>query len=553
MRSMLQGLGLGILGLAGWSVFQTLQPPVHHPGLAPEQASRADGTGTAEWRGDGAAIARATGDPAEGLLSPRTTILPLGGTPAGRNLQISGLPGYGRMTFLLPVGNRVTEAEAVLPFASEIPDNINAVLRVSVNGQRRHDVLLGPGREDRDLVLPLLPRDLARNTIQLSFALSGVSTTGLCGAHIGNALVTLRPEAHLRVLTARPLASAEDRYRAAGAVAGFAWPALAGADDRQTAGMLSLVVRALRAGIDVDLRPAGNEGGTGFLASDADLTAMLAEPGSWRDRTLTRDWPLEIVGESGAAALRNFTGAHSWRYGFSLTDLPDERLPGMLDYGLKLGPVTAPRPAGSPAAEPGAGQGWLVSVTLNGRLLEAFTAPEGSLRRKLPLPAGLIAHNNQLEISVGRSFGVDGVCNDGPPLIAELAADSVLLPGTDLTSGVPARLSRLAGTAPVLAPAGLAGLTPPEAAAAADLLANLPLAEESGGTATVSVVRLADLPELAAPAGSLAPRDGWIYLRDDQGLHLVSLGDRAGLHDIADQAVGLLIRPHTPAPAGDAP
>lgn len=116
MRSMLQGPGPGILGLAGWPVFQPLQPPVHHPCIAPEQASRtAAGTGAADWPGDGAAIVRATGDPAERLLSPRTTILPLGGTPAGRNLQISGLPGYGRMTFLLPAGNRVTGAEAVLP------------------------------------------------------------------------------------------------------------------------------------------------------------------------------------------------------------------------------------------------------------------------------------------------------------------------------------------------------------------------------------------------------------------------------------------------------
>lgn len=545
---MLRILGLGVIGLAAGSVLQTVhvqQPDVVDAtggnGSPPVPDTGYSGAGPF-WVGDGAARAETPAGSIGRALSPRIAILPAGGVPVGRNVQISGLPGYGRMAFLLPMGHRVTEASLVLPYVSEIPDTVNAILRVSVNGQRRHEVLLAAGRERRELVLPLLARDLARNTVQISFAVTGVSTTGLCSTDIGNALVTLAPEARLDALTARPLVLPDDRYRAAGGVAGLAWPK--DGTDESKAKLLMLAAQAIRAGLEIELRPTGAEPG-GFMATPGDLAAMLAGPGSWNGPSMRREWPLALTdGETGGASLRTFTGSHSWRHGFTADDLPDGRLPATLDYGLRLGPLIPAGPA--PRQMPdGAGQGWLVHVTLNGSLIEAFTTTEGELRRRAALPPELLRHGNQIEITVGRSFGVEGVCNDGPPLIAELAADSVLLPGVGRVRGISAQLADLVGDSAAFDPAGVSALTIPEAQAAARLLADLPaMPKEGAGGASVSILRLADLPD---PDTALR-QEGWVYLREDNGPRLVALSDQPGLRQISDHALGLLIGPAQDAP-----
>ncbi|WP_254660313.1 hypothetical protein [Ketogulonicigenium vulgare] len=156
-------------------------------------------------------------------MSGGTTILPAGSL-SERAPALTGLPGYGRMTFLLPRETRLTEAEAILRFDSEIPLNVNATLRVSVNGARRADVLLADGRETRELRIPLQEQDLALNSVQITFAITGVSTSSVCSVNTG-ALVNILPGTMIAT-NAPPLDSISDRYRAAGQRFGLSCPRL---------------------------------------------------------------------------------------------------------------------------------------------------------------------------------------------------------------------------------------------------------------------------------------------------------------------------------------
>ncbi|MFE3836897.1 hypothetical protein [Pseudogemmobacter sonorensis] len=551
MKNLLQLLGVGAFGAAGWAAFLMTQ----------DQGAPTVTTTTAV---SGPAAAAETGAPA-GLtiprIAPRVALLPVGGPPSGAagTALISGLPGYGRLAFLLPRQSRVTEAEARVVFTSEMPEGVNATLRISVNGQRRAEVMLPAGRDEREVTIPLAVQDLSRNALQLSFAITGVSTGALCGPHIGNALVTLQPGTRLDVLTARPISGTDDRFRAAGGIVTLAWPEDGTAQDgigggfgrpladAEAAKLLDLAARAMREGMGLSFRPATGATEGAFLATTEELARMLAAPDPWRGGAQAPSWPLEIASGASGAALRSFTGSQSWRYAFSGADLPDDRMPGAIEYGLKLGPI---------ATGDGRdidGGGWLVSVTYNGHLIEAFNAGEGTLRRRAALPEGLTGQGNLLEISVGRGFGVDGACNDGPPLVAELLDDSVLLPGPAMPDGIDARLGRLLGTAPALEPDGTARLTLPEAQAAARLLADLPGFGIDGGSGTggarLSVVRIIDLIE----SGQQHP-EGWLYLRDGDGRALVRVDDAARTGQLADHAVGLLIRPAgaAPTPVGTA-
>ncbi|ARO13864.1 hypothetical protein BVG79_00512 [Ketogulonicigenium robustum] len=524
MKWVLPVIGLGVLGAAGWASYVTVQ-------LARDPDAVLSST-----RVNAAYIPWAAGAPlprtAEGPNAANTVILPVGATLPEREPVVSGLPGYGRMTYLLPRDTRVSAGDVVLQFASEIPENVNATLRISLNGTRRAEVLLPAGRDTREVRIPLQDQDLALNSTQVTFAITGVSTTGVCSINTGNALVSLLPGSTVQARSASAPQSAADQYRLAGARAGVRWAGVTGDDSRATTTVLA-VSNALRQGLNVSVLGSDAAADPAFITTAQTIAALTETFDAATARTQAK-WPLQIT-DPAAGAARSFTGTQSWRYSFSADDLPDRRVPARLDYGLTLGPLgidgLAPLPQGS--------DGWMVSVMLNGHLLDSFAAAEGSLRRSATIPPTLTGAVNQLEVTVGRGFGAEGICNDGPTLVAELASDSVLVPGSTTITGIADQLGQMTGNTPQLLTDGVARLTPPEAQAAARMLADLPFAPATAqGThapsATISVLQTSALP-------AAAPASAWVYVNDARDQFVMRLDDPALRSKLDDHAVALLI------------
>lgn len=522
LKWVLPVVGLGVLGAAGWATYVTVQVARGqevNPGLSPAQISAVR-----------ASVARvlpgATPAPAAAILSGGTTILPAGSL-SERAPALTGLPGYGRMTFLLPRETRLTEAEAILRFDSEIPLNVNATLRVSVNGARRADVLLADGRETRELRIPLQEQDLALNSVQITFAITGVSTSSVCSVNTGNALVNILPGTMIAT-NAPSLDSISDRYRASGQRFGLSWPTVA-IDDAQAGTALLAAVEGLKSGLNLNLVAEDSIDAPQFLGTLEDLNTLGALLPS--DTAVAAKWPLQLI-DPAVGGGRSFTGTQVWRYGYAAADLPDGRAPGRIDYSLNLGTL---------GADLTREDGWMVSVMLNGHLLDSFAASAGKVARSADIPAALTGLSNQLEITLGRAYGDEGICNDGPLLVAELESTSVLQPGTAVIDDIPAQLQRLLGAHPRFDAGGTAALLSFEAQAAMMMLADLPPLASVGDKAEVLVARTLDLPLPENVSAAYLGYEAWVYLRDDRGRVLGRLDDPATQRQLADRAVAILI------------
>ena len=60
-------------------------------------------------------------------------------------LILSGMPSYAGLEFRLPVDARPTSGDLDLSFTSLVAQDVEGVLRVTINGVKRADYLLGEG------------------------------------------------------------------------------------------------------------------------------------------------------------------------------------------------------------------------------------------------------------------------------------------------------------------------------------------------------------------------------------------------------------------------
>jgi len=101
-------------------------------------------------------------------------------TSHGSPIILSGFPSFGSLQFNLPVDARPVSGELDLAFTSLVAAEVEGVLRVSVNGEKRTDFLLKEGENQRSLQLQLTPKDLTSGVLTVGLSLQGRGPIAEC-------------------------------------------------------------------------------------------------------------------------------------------------------------------------------------------------------------------------------------------------------------------------------------------------------------------------------------------------------------------------------------
>ncbi|MEM7689005.1 MAG: hypothetical protein AAF291_08270 [Pseudomonadota bacterium] len=363
-------------------------------------------------------------------------------------LILSGLPSYAGLQFRLPVDARPTSGDFDLLFTSLVAEDVEGVLRVSINGVKRADYLLNQGEQTDRVQVQLTPAELASGVITIGLSLQGRGPIAECtGDDAIAAVVTVNGASGLQLNLSDAPASARDRL----ALWGDRVPvALSGADDANIIHQAAILS-------EKGYSPIISDNGVALEA----LRSLAGEAARRNTFSVPAAYPITLSSDPVNKGLRKFTRRVNWRYAYNAAQMPDGRLPSALDLRLQVGPATDQL------------QRDLV-VTLNDSLLFSRRIANGTERvnQSIALPAQVQSRINTLDISVSAYDAQDLRCGDIAQSVAQLLPETVLQVGDALPEGELAVLRAAmiqAGNVSVKAQ----GLSAPDAAAAIALLSAL--------------------------------------------------------------------------------
>ncbi len=422
------------------------------------------------------------------------------GAPVAQDapLILSGLPAYAGMQFRLPLDTRPVSGDLDLVFTTLVAENVEGVLRVSINGMKRAEYLLETGQQAHSLQVQLTREELASGTINAAVSLQGRGPIAECtGDDAIAAVVTLDPASGLRLNLSGAPQTTRDKLALWGdrvpmALTGGADGAGGASSDDTNALHQAAILR------EKGYRPVLAENGVVL-----EILRTLAGEASPRDRfTVPAAYPIALASAPVNDGVRKFTRRTSWRYTYDAADLPDGRLPSALDLRLLIGPSTTRLQRD-------------VAVTLNNNLLFSRRIADGAerLNQSVVIPARVQKHTNTLDITVSAYDAQDLRCGDIAQSVAQL------LPGTALRAGTARLDGELEGLRAALLRAGsvrldTGALSPPDATAAITLIAALgPSRWEASQTALSARIR-AFANGAAAQRMTREPEmDHWIVTR----------------------------------------
>ena len=450
-------------------------------------------------------------------------------------LILSGLPAYGSAQYVLPVTARPLEGYLQLETTIQVLDGTRSALRVSIDGARRGEVQLAPGVITPSLRIPLTADDLAKPALNVSFSITGSGPAGSCTDEDQTAVVAeIEAESRLVLALDGPLTTAADRLASAGNVARIGWTETLTEEERAARLMRAAALK--RGGAAVSFI-------AGKGLSNEDLLALVADmPRAASDVAAAQSFPARFDEISGSRGAQSFQRSTTWRARYALDDRAGSETAGRLDLGLALGPLPD-------------GARWMVSATLNGRLLMAESLERGArvFSATLDLPHEVQGSSNLVEITAASDQTLTGLCNNGPELIAELT-DATMLQGSGRSLSAP--LEELHAEIRAQGQVSLAAVGPmtgPDAAAFAGLIAAAVPADvttESGaGALRIEPLRRADVAGLAA--SGRADEQAWIvHAMADGGVAALRATPEAIETLAAEAPLALLVRAQPMSTAG---
>ena len=351
---------------------------------------------------------------------------------------LSGLPAYETLRFTMPRDARPVEGHLQLAMTSQVYSGVEAVARISINGARRGEIILPPGKVYRTVRIDLAPRDLAAPRLDVAVSLHGSGQDSACAAADAiNAVVEIEPTSGIFLRLDKRMSSPRDRIAAWGNSVPVSWPP--NMNDDEKAERLVLAARLAAAGEDVVFVSARR----GNTLSVEQLAGMATDQLIEETRA---NFPLSFFSEHDDPGLRRFYRSVNWRRSYDIADLPDGRLPAGLDLALWLGPLPAtpplrPRLADDPAGEDDlarltGGAAWTVTATLNGRIVhqERTDVSVGEYRASIDLPPDYHRRGNLLEVRLSADAGHGNLCDRGPEMTAELLGATRLVGGGEMYS-----------------------------------------------------------------------------------------------------------------------
>ncbi|WP_299771021.1 cellulose biosynthesis cyclic di-GMP-binding regulatory protein BcsB [uncultured Tateyamaria sp.] len=330
---------------------------------------------------------------------------------------LAGFPAYQSVAFTFPKDARPTSGYLQINATTQVLAGVEGVLRISIHNTRRGELLLRPGEAGRSLQIPLSPSDFAGDQLVVSFSLQGTDTQQQCGPEDGiAAIVEIETTSALHLTLNEPLISARDRVHAWGDVVRVSWPAWLQQDEQLR--RLLLGVDAKRHGLRTLFLAAGEEDALTTVA----LREVLATVSGASAPTV--DDPQALAQSGVNAGVRRFHHATAWRARYSLEDGGKQRIPAYLDVRLALGDLFGDHL-------------WSLTVTLNNRLLlqDSFKSKQREYEARIDLPADWQGAHNQIEIVATTNAERNGVCDQGPELVAEMLPETQLVPGEDVYAG----------------------------------------------------------------------------------------------------------------------
>jgi hypothetical protein len=364
---------------------------------------------------------------------------------------LSGLPAYQSVVFGLPVDAGPISGYFKIDATYQVSQEVNGIMRISVNNNRRGEIMLLAGEYTRSLEIPLTLEDLAGNDFIVSFSLLGEGSDGVCASYMGiDAVVEIEPSSALYLTTDGPLESVRDRVISWGNRVNVGWSYRSAEDAHPR--LLSAAVQLIRDGYEVTFV---SEDQLNALSID-DLRQLTKIPLS---EPKLLEWPFAIADKGSNSGIRRFHRATSWRTRYNLDDFDGREMPASLDYAVMLG-------------WPGHDAFWTVTTTLNNHIvqIESVPASERVFESVVGLPVEFHQTDNVIEVTATSSLNDDGKCDTGPELVAEMLTESVLIgAGTGLDSGLSTLTALLDGFSNV-ALVDVPLLTPAEALMVSQLI-----------------------------------------------------------------------------------
>lgn len=469
-------------------------------------------------RGTGGAVERGLGDLTgadRGGPQMGNTTLRIARPQQSAWLGLTGFPDETVVHFPLPHVGGYQTGELALTFDVQLAEGGDGRLTISVNGERREELVLTVGLQSLTARIPLTQADLMGDRLSLQLSARGTTNSGqICPSDSANngVAISLRPESHLLLRSLRDLSDPETALLAApeplriylGQDIGSQTVALWATQYLQRAGVEALLS-------DEPLLPGQlvvtNQLDTPPIALADDGSIIVhQEPGLDRvisyhgldtfARDLPDTWPVAVDALTSDTLARSFRGSKRWTVPYRIADLPDGLTPTRFDLALRTSILDNDYV-------------WTVRISLNGNLLHSARLPGGNpdIALSVGLPIELQGLENALLIELIDTSPNQSICRAAPDAQAQLLPESRLsADGAQPESGWGNLVHRLA-VADSVAPGSHGLLSVQQATRVAAMLAQfLPaqaresLALEQGGM-TLTVL---DRPAL----GALIAREG---------------------------------------------
>lgn len=372
-------------------------------------------------------------------------------------LILSGLPSYTGQRFHLPTDARPVSGQYILSFSSRIAEGLEGVLRVTINGTKRADILLSDDKslglnKKRKVSVELMASELVSGVLDIGLSLQGRGPIAKCTPDDAiAAVVEIDPESGLQLTLSKPVETSVDKLALWGGRVPVAWLPGQSASDKSVS-----IIYASRL-VQKGYSPYFTHNGI----NNEQLAKLTNEASLYSNLTIPTTYPIPLTSDSANQGVRRFDRQTSWRYRYSADALPGKLLPAALELRMALGPT-------------GGNSQYNLVVTLNEHMLLAQRiAPQVErINQSIVLPPALQKTQNNLEITLVDTSRDELRCGSTSQSVAELLPETVLRSG-----GAPAKdgLFELKSLLLSGGDATFSGMstTPVDASAATELLAAL--------------------------------------------------------------------------------
>jgi len=365
---------------------------------------------------------------------------------------LSGLPSFAGLEFRLPIDARPVSGDLNLAFTSLVAEDVEGVLRVTINGVKRADFLLQEGERTDAVQVQLAPSDLSAGVLSVGLSLQGRGPIAECTTDDAiAAVVSIDGESGLQLNLSDAPTSTRDQLALWGDRVPVNWTGQTAGDGAASTLHQAAILQ------QKGYQPLFADSG---MATDA-LTTIAGEATRRSAFTIPSAYPIPLASDPSNEGLRKFTRRVNWRYAYDVADLPGGEVPSALDLRLQVGPATNELERD-------------VVVTMNGRLLfsRRVGADTERLNQSVTIPAELQRQSNALDISISAYDADDVRCGDIAQSVAELLPETVLRGGgASLSDELAAIRGILSNIGSVVIDAS--DLSAPDAKAAAELIADL--------------------------------------------------------------------------------